>query len=94
MKACLIRRKLRAKKKATLIEKISYMAGGFGLSTEPETLINEPEKRKKKQGIKRTLTTEVDFVKSIDINFISDHDSNISWIKMYPCNTQNCSKFI
>ena len=38
-----MRRKLHAKKKR------SHMTGRFGLSTEPETLINEQEKKKKNQ---------------------------------------------
>ena len=77
------RRKLRAKRKSKVTDKISYMAGGFGLSEDPEdfTSVKKSGARKRKTikiHVQPVMLPPVDTVN--DITFVDDNDIHI-WIK-------------
>ena len=78
VKACLCRRKLRAKKKCKPKSKVTYLAGGFGLSQEPEELLTT-------HNIKRKSVAQeefnVDFTVETSITFVDDNANSIDWIK-------------
>ena len=78
VKARLCRRKLRAEKKCKPKSKVTYLAGGFGLSQEPEELLTT-------HNIKRKSVTQeefnVDFTVETSITFVDDNDKSIEWIK-------------
>ena len=77
------RRKSRAKRKSKVTDKISYMAGGFGLFEDPEdfTSVKKSGARKRKTikiHVQPVMLPPVDTVN--DITFVDDNDIHI-WIK-------------
>ena len=76
-KASLCRRKLRAKRKSKPKGKISYLAGRFGLSQEPENLLTTTKHNKRKSSHQE----KCDFNVETGITFVDDNDKRTQWIK-------------
>ena len=64
-KARMTRRKLRERRKSKITDKVSYMAGGFGLSDNPEELISI-----NKKNIKKSKVPDVHFSVELVVNTI------------------------
>ena len=81
-KARMTRRKLRAQRKSKIIDNVSYMAGGVGLSDNPEELISI-----QKKNIKKTIVSDIHFSVEpiintiVDVIFVDDNHSGINWIE-------------
>ena len=71
------RRKLRAKKKGSQKEKLSYLSGGFGVSKEPEIFMHEKQNRKRKLTSKSDSKKEITFVHDDDDDDDDDVDVGV-----------------
>ena len=80
-KACISRREVRAIKTSKGKAEVDYVAGGFGLSKEPEDLTTVKANNSKVLDV-----SEFDFTVNINndivtrITFIDENDKNIQWI--------------
>ena len=76
-KARLKRRKLQANKKSKTKEKVSYMAGGFGLSDKPEDVTGIPKKKRMNVAEKSVVAKDTATKKmKQDINELKGYTTN------------------